>query len=638
MSDGGSAQSSVSLAISPDPGFTLTFARLRGSEELGRPFCYDIDAVSATAKADLTALLGRSATLGIMRADRSGKRYFNGIIARACFDGLVGGAYSYRLELRPWIWLLSRTQDCRIFQNQSVWDIITTTFRDAGFSDFADRRQNQAGSEVLEYCVQFNETGLDFVTRLMEVYGLYYYVTHDDGHHTLELADDPNAHPALAAPLGYDARATEYRAIQAHVWGWAAEMTLQPGTATFNDYNFTTPSADLTARSVQAGAHPHGSLEVYEYPGPHADVSVGQKLADVRMQRLAADGQTMRGVTNSRDMIAGCRFTLQDFVQDSSQNREYLVIAASYGIDAAEAAEVTETTIADTFRCEFAAIPATMPFRLDCRTRWPVMRGPQTAKVVGESGQEITTDKYGRIRVQFYWDRRGQNNQNSSCWIRVAQSWAGSGWGGMVIPRVGQEVVVDFLDGNPDRPLVTGCVYNGTNTVPYALPDNATRTTLKTNSSTGGGGFNELRFEDKKGSEEVFLHAQKDLIVVVLNSATLQITQDQTVTLDKGNRTLTLNQGNNGVTVSQGNNSVTVSQGNDSLTVSEGNHSITVTAGSSTISAGQSITLKVGANSLTIDNTGVAINGTKIGLTASAELTANGGGMMTLQAGQISLN
>lgn len=620
MSASDSAQSSVSFTIAPDPGFTLTFERLRGSEELGRPFRYDIEAVSATARADLTPLLGGSATLAITRADRSGLRYFNGIIARACFDGLVGGAYRYRLELRPWIWLLSRVQDCRIFQNQSVWDIITATFRDAGFSDFADRRQNQAGSEVLEYCVRFNETGLDFVTRLMEVYGLYYYVTHADGHHTLELTDDPNAHPALAAPLGYDARATEYRAVAAHVWGWAAEMTLQPGTATFRDYNFTTPAADLTARSVQAATHPHGNLEVYEYPGPHADVAVGQKLADVRMQRLAAERQTVRGTTNARDMAVGCRFTLQDFVQDSSQNREYLVIAASLGIDAAEAAEVTETTIADTFRGDFAAIPAIMPFRLDCRTRWPVMRGPQTAKVVGESGQEITTDQYGRIRVQFYWDRRGQNNENSSCWIRVAQSWAGTGWGSMVIPRIGQEVVVDFLDGNPDRPLVTGCVYNGTNTVPYGLPDNATRTTLKTNSSAGGGGFNELRFEDKKGAEEVFLHAQKDLNVVVLNSVTAQITQDQTITLDKGNRSLT------------------VSQGNDSLTVSQGNHSITVTAGSSTISAGQSITLKVGANSLTVDNTGVAINGTKIGLTASAELTADGGGMMTLQAGQISLN
>ncbi len=632
----GSSGSFVDFTIAPDAGFPLSFEQLRGSDELGRPFRLEIDASSKTAKANLTALLGRSATLSITLPDKS-KRYFNGIVARAGFEGMTGGAYRYRFELRPWIWLLSRTQDCRIFQNKSVWDIITQVFRDAGFSDFSDKRSNQAGSQVLEYCVQYNETALDFVTRLMEVYGLYYYFTHAQGQHTLVMADDPNSHTALADPLSYVFRQTEYRTTDAHVWGWGTELQLQPGAATFRDYNFSTPSADLTARSVQAGGHQHGDFEIYEYPGPHGTASDGQKLASVRMEHFAAERQRLRGTSNARELASGRKFTLKDFA-DASQNREYLVVAASYTVGAAEAVQGTEGNIADSFRCAFVAIPGTAPFRLDSTTRWPVMRGPQTAKVVGESGEEITTDQYGRIKVQFPWDRVGQNDENSSCWIRVAQIWAGSSWGGIHIPRIGQEVVVDFLDGSPDRPIVTGCVYNATTTVPYGLPDNKTRSTIKTNSSTGGGGFNELRFEDKKDSEEVFFQAQKDYNKVVLNNETVKITQDTTTTVDKGNCSVTLNQGDNTLTVSQGNNSTTVSTGNDSLTVSQGNHSISVTAGSSTISAGQSITLKVGGNSITVDTSGVSINGVRIALSANAELTANGGGSMTLQAGMISIN
>ena len=291
-----------------------------------------------------------------------------------------------------------------------------------------------------------------------------------------------------------------------------------------------------------------------------------------------------------------------------------------YSVAAAEASSDSQGGIIDTYRCALTAIPATIPFRLDPLTRWPVMRGPQTAKVTGAAGDEITTDQYGRIKVKFFWDRSDISDDNSSCWIRVAQPWAGTGWGSMFIPRVGQEVVVDFIDGNPDRPLVVGSVYNANVTVPYSLPDNKTRSTVKTNSSTGGGGGNELRFEDKAGSEEVFFQAQKDYNKVVKNNETVKVTQDSTTTVEQGDR------------------SVTVSQGNDSLTVSAGNHKIDISAGTSTITAAQSITLTVGANSITIDTSGVTVNGTKIGLTASASLSADGGGAMTLQAGEIAIN
>ncbi len=620
MADDSSGQSYLTVKIEPDPGFTVTVTGAEMQEELGRPFRYDLNLTSDTRKGDLMSLLGSSATLAVTLPDNS-KRYFNGIIVRAAYAGMTRGSNTYHVELRPWIWLLSQTQDNRIFQNQTMWNIMTSVFRTAGFTDFTDKRQSGTGDQQLEYCVQYGETTLDFVTRLMEKYGLYYFFTHTDGHHALALADDPNSHASIGQALPYRAQETDMRRVADHVWAWGSELHLQPGAVTFRDYNFTTPAADLTTKARQPGAHTYGSLEVYAYPGPYGETGLGQKLATVRMQELAGRREILRGISNSRALAVGSKFTLSD-CPDEAQNREYLVVSASYTFGLAEGQSDTRGDLIDTYRCSFAAIPGDLPFRLEPSVAWPMMRGPQTAKVVGEAGQEVTTDQYGRIKVQFFWDRLNPADQTASCWIRVAQSWAGAGWGSIVIPRIGQEVVVDFLDGNPDRPLVTGCVYNANQTVPYALPGNKTRSTFKSNSSQGGGGANELRLEDSKGSEEVFLQAQKDLNVVVL----------------QGDRTATVKLGNDSTTVSQGNHSTTVSTGNHSTTVSAGNHTLSVDAGSSTISAGQSITLKVGANSITIDNTGVAINGVKIGLTAQAELQAQGGGMMTLQAGMININ
>jgi type VI secretion system secreted protein VgrG len=608
----------ITVTVSPDPGFKLSFDHLTATEDLGRPFLFELDLASGTRKGDLTAMLGSTMTIGITLADGS-KRYFNGIVTRAIYTGLVGGAYLYRCELRPWIWLLSRARDCKIFQNMSVWDIITKVFQDAGFTDFEDKRQAQSGHQVLEYCVQYDETSLDFVTRLMEKFGIYYFVRHDSSKHTLVLADDPNSHAALAKSIRYDVEGTPHRWIEDRVWGWSADLQLQSGAVTLRDYNFTTPTADLTAKSMNAGSHAHANMEVYDYPGPYAAAGDGQDLATIRMQDITARRETLHGTSNARALYAGCKFTLSES-PDQSQNREYLVIAAVHSMRATEEMSMTQGELTDAYRCALTAIPATVPYRLDPQTRWPVMRGPQTAKVTGASGDEITTDKYGRIKVKFFWDRSDVNDDNSSCWVRVAQLWAGTSWGSMFIPRVGQEVVVDFLDGNPDRPLVVGSVYNANVTVPYGLPDNKTRSTIKSNSSTGGGGGNELYFEDKAGSEEVFFQAQKDYNKAVKHNETVKITNDTTTTVDQGNR------------------SVTVSQGNDSLTVSQGNHKIDISAGSSTITAAQSITLKVGANSVTIDTSGVTVNGTKIGLTASASLSADGGGAMTLQAGTIAIN
>jgi type VI secretion system secreted protein VgrG len=636
-SSSSSTQGYVEVTIDPDPGIPLYLHYMEGTEELGRPFEFHLALSSmksdtSSPTTDLTSWLGATCKLSITKPGNT-TRYFNAIIARAMYDGIVGGAYHYRLELRPWIWLLSRVQDCKIFQNMAVFDIITKVFRDAGFTNFQDNRQNQAGSETLEYCVQYNETSLAFVTRLMEKYGIYYFFTHDEsGTHTLVFADDPSSHTALDKAISFvTGEQTTYATVEDHIWEWGCDYAVVSGKTTFNDYNFTTPSADLKSTSAQqtTPTHTYGNFEIYEYPGPYPDTGVGTKIADVRMQRMFAEGLTLQAVTNSRQMYTGCLFTLSEF-PDTKQNREYLVIGIKYHLGEAAGVPTTDGSIADAFRCTFRCIPQSVPFQLHEITPAPLMHGPQTAKVVGASGDEITTDQYGRIKVKFPWDRSAAQDDTASCWIRVAQIWAGQSWGAIYIPRVGQEVVVDFLNGNPDRPLIIGSVYNASQTVPYTLPDNKTRSTIKSNSSTGGGGLNELRFEDKKGSEEVFFQAQKDYTKTVLNNETVTITNDTSTTVQQGNRSVTVSQGNNSLTVSQGNNSVTVSTGNDSLTVSSGNHSITVSAGSSTVNAGQSITLQVGSNSITISTSGITVSGSTISLSAT--------GTMSLQGSMVQIN
>jgi type VI secretion system secreted protein VgrG len=617
----------VSIKVDPDPGFTLTFDGMTLTEDLGRPFLIQLDLSSGKAKGKLENMLGATVTITLRDANNT-KRYFNGILVRASYAGMVNGAYRYHVELRPWIWLLGRVQDCKIFQNQSAWTTITKIFRDAGFTDFSDKRQNQAGETTLDYCVQYRESSLDFVTRLMEQFGIYYFTEHKDGVHTLVLADDPGSHASTGKAISFSLGQADFRSTEDHVSEFTADLNLQSGAFTHRDYNFTTPSADLTAKSMHPGQHKHGSLEVYDYPGPYDVVGDGQKLADVRMQAMTSRQQVFHGKTNSRLVTTGKKFTLSDFT-DQDLNQEYLVTRTVISMTMAEGAADHRGELIDSYRVEFEAITGTTHFRLQNQTTRPIVRGPQTAKVVGESGQEITTDQYGRIKVQFYWDRDGKQDENSSCWIRVAQGSAGSGWGSMFIPRIGMEVVVEFLEGNPDRPLVTGVVYNASQTVPYSLPDNKTRSTIKTNSSSGGGGFNELRFEDKKGSEEVFFQAQKDYNVVVLNNETAKIKKDTTTTVEEGNR------------------SVTISQGNDSLTVSQGNLTISIDAGSATIKAAQSITLQVGSNSIKIDTSGVTVTAGQVStttttgafsVTAGSSVSMTASSSMSLTAPSIALN
>jgi type VI secretion system secreted protein VgrG len=649
----------VSVTVSPDPGFTLNLDGMEATQELGRPFLIRLDLSSDKARGNLTSVLGSKVTVSLTKG--SAKRYFHGVIARIVYAGLSGGAYRYHLELRPWIWLLSRVQDCKIFQNMAAWDIILKVFRDNGFSDFDDKRQNQAGGTVLEYCVQYRESSFDFVTRLMERFGIYYYFTFTDGVHTLELCDDPNSHTSVGAAIPFYFSQSEYRGLEDHVWEWSADLHLQSGAYTYRDYNFTAPSAPVETKSTASRSHPYSSFEVYDYPGPYdADDKVtsdaGTPLTDVRMQDISARVQVFNGKTNARSIDAGVKFTMSNFNTDTTMNQEYLILRSVSTVTMAEGSSDSRGggELIDSYRVAFQAIPGSTTFRLDQRTRRPMIRGPQTALVVGNSGDEITTDQYGRIKVQFYWDRVGTKDENSSCWIRVAQTTAGAGWGSIIIPRVGMEAVVEFLEGNPDRPLVTGVVFNATNTVPNTLPDKKVLTTMKSNSSKGGGGYNEFTMDDTKGNEMVTFQAQYNYNKTVLNNEVVNITKDTTTTVKEGNRSMTVSQGNDSHTVSQGNQTVTVSQGTQSTTVSAGNYSLSVSAGGATTTTGQAfqvtagtsvsvsastqIQLSCGPCSITIAPSGITISGPQISASADASMSLSGGGSMSLTAGIISIN
>lgn len=641
----------VEVDFDPSYGNKLLFDGINAIEELGRPFLYELDLSSGKQIENVNKLVGSRGTVWLSQSD-PGKDdiYYNGVVTKVVAHGRSGGTYRYQVELRPWIWLLSRVVDCRIFNNMSPFAIITKIFRDAGFSDFEDKRSASAGDTTLEYCVQYRESSLDFVHRLMEQYGLYYFFTHTKSKHVLNLADDPNSHTdqGAAIPFAYDQR--EQRTVGDHVWEWAATMGLESGKYTFQDYYFVTPGADLTAKTTMAGPHDsYNSLEVYQYPGIYTAVADGQKVADLHLQAIAKDRLVMTGRSNARGLHPGVLFTMEKHPV-GAENRAYLVTRASWSMRLAEGSSTIDGETIDTYQVTFDAIKSDTHFRLRRLTPTPKIRGPQTAVVVGKAGEEIDTDQYGRILVKFFWDRADVADDKRTCRIRVAQSMAGKSWGAMVLPRIGQEVIVEFLEGNPDRPLVTGTVYNANNTVPYALPDNQTRTTFKSNSSKGGGGFNELRFEDKKGDEEVFFQAQKDYNKVVLNNETVTITKDTTTTVKEGNRSITVKEGNETHEITQGNltwtvkggnrtttinkaDALTVQTGDYTVTVDQGNHSMKVSAGTSTIEAAQSITLKVGQNSIKIDQQGITLNGMKIdGSSTAGDITLQSQVNMTLKA------
>jgi len=513
-------------------------------------------------------------------------------------------AERYQLVLRPWLWWLTLASNNRVFQNLSTSDIVTTIFKAHGFTDFLLKLSGSYTPR--EYCVQYAETDFVFVSRLLEEEGIFWFFTHEEGKHTLILGDSNDAFvPIPNGPkvnyLGQQLGERELHGIR------SGQVCMQAvaGVYRATDYEFTTPTTSLYSQAEAVA----GPRSMYEHPGSYNAKARGDSLTKQRVDGLRSQEKRFVGESDCRWLVPGHWFTLAGH-DDTTLNIDWVVTS------------VTHEASHDGYQNRFEAIPKATPFRPQRTTPKPRMH-TQTAIVVGKAGEEIWTDEYGRIKLQFPWDRDGKNDEASSCWVRVVLPWSGKGFGMQFVPRIGQEVIVTFIDGDPDRPLVTGCVYNGDNALPYALPANQTQSGIKTQSSKGGGGFNELRFEDKKDAEEVFLQAQKDLKINVLNDTTATVGHDETLTVQNA-RTRTVKEGDETVTLEKGKRSVTIQTGSDNLDVKD---SRTVTVGADqTHSTGGNYTHKVtGDYSLTVDgNLMIKVTGT---------LTLESGGSFTIKSG-----
>jgi type VI secretion system secreted protein VgrG len=597
-------------------------------EGISRPFVIRVDAVSELTKSDQVtaeALIGKNATITVALKD-GGKRYFHGMVNRL----LRGGrgkeerfAY-FQLEIVPTLARLASRTDCRIFQSQSAVDIVKKVLGDANV-EFKDALTKTYTSR--DYCVQYRETDLNFVSRLLEDEGISYFFDHQESGHVMVLADKPEANQPCPeqSSVHYEAEGG-YGDREDTVSDWTVTEQLRSGAMFLRDHHFQMPSKDLgfpEHTSIVRGDNT--KLEIYDYPGDYAKLfkepekrldkveEEGQKIVRLRMEREEAAYEEVDGSSNVRAFRSGFRFTLTDHFR-SDWNTDWLLTSVQHS--ALQSPDYVSDEVAPSaYSNRFTCIPYKIPFLPERVTPKPVVRGPHTAVVVGKTGEEIWPDKFGRVKVQFFWDRLGKKDDNSSCWIRVAQPWAGKNWGFVALPRVGHEVVVDFLEGDPDQPIIVGSVYNSDNMPPYSLPDNKTQTGIKTRSSKGGGSanFNEIRFEDMKGKEDLYVHAERtftgevetDETRKVGGSRTTTIHKDETETVETGNHTLTVSQGNREATVSMGNDKLTVSMGGVTHEVPMGTHKVdamTVEADGQTM-----ITLKCGASSIQMTPASITI-------------------------------
>jgi len=492
----------------------LLLISFSGTEQLGRLFEYKLELASEDYQIKPESIVGENVSIRLNLGDK-GVRYFNGYVSHFTQLTSSGQLARYRATVVPWLWFLTRVADCRIFQEKKVPDIIEQIFRDHGFTDFENGLSGTYPK--WEYCVQYRETDFNFISRLMEQEGIYYFFKHENGKHSLVLADSASAHEPYPefGELEYHP-ADKGTTTEECISDWIVETHLQPCSFALNDFDFKNPKGDLQARTKVSREHTAADFEIYDYPGEYTETSQGEEYTKKRIEELQAQYEVATASSDSRGICAGFNFSLTDHPRED-QNDEYLITSENYTIQSDDIFTTGAASSECAISCNFTAIKSSQPFRSPRTTPKPKVSGPQTAIVVGPSGEEIYTDKYGRVKVKFHWDRYSKADENSSCWIRVAQVWAGRGWGAIYTPRIGQEIIVEFLEGDPDKPIITGRVYNDQAMPPYDLPGNGTISTLKSNSTIGGEGFNEIRFEDKKDEEQIFIHGEKNLDIRVKN-------------------------------------------------------------------------------------------------------------------------
>jgi type VI secretion system secreted protein VgrG len=660
----GFEQTNAALSVTTPFGANkLLLDSFQGSEAISEPFAFALTMRSAESGLDPDTIVGKSVTVTFAPKDAP-KRYFNGIVSRFGHAGGNKAFAFYSAEMVPTLWLLTLSRDRKIYQNKTALEIVKAVLGEFGVT-FDTKTTGSYNSR--EYCVQYDETAFDFISRLMEEEGIFYFFKFANASHTMVLADSTGAHTACA-----DASMLRFFPDQGGrprldvVTELEYESRLVVQKYQVGDYDYLKPTTALVAESSGAS----GKGKVFLYPGKHAVLADGTERAKIMSQAEQVQGEVCRGTSYCYPLSAGSKFTLSDHPRTALNTS--LVVK-----------RLTHSATTEHYSNAFEALVATVPFRPLRRTPAPRVSGSQTAIVVGPSGEEIWTDKYGRIKVQFFWDRVGVKDENSSCWVRVSQTWAGVNWGSFFLPRIGQEVIVSYVDGDPDRPLVTGSVYNAENTIPVTLPGMQTQSTIKSRSSKNGTAGNEIRMEDKKDSEELYLHAQKDMKVEIENDLCTTLKEgSETHALDKGDRTVDVKAGKEIHNV-KGTRALTITgnethtnkadfthtvTGNFELKVSgniaiEASGSVTIKAGSSlslqsgttltnkagtalTNEAGTSLTNKAGLDltnqagtglknkaGTTLDNEGAMVTNK-----ASAMQTVDGGGMLTVKGGLVKIN
>lgn len=628
-------------------GFTL-------KEEISRPFSCELKLYSEDTELAFDDIIGQNVTLRLDQGEGQGTRYINGYVSTFTQGGAdeSDSAHIYWATIVPWLWFLTRAADCRIYQNMTVPDIIKAVFGDFNAGELVQDNLTATYAER-EYVVQYRETAFNFVSRLMEHEGIYYYFTHENGKHKLVLADAPSAHEAIEG----------YEEIPCHSAGdmdrqgiseWSLEKRLLPGKHSLTDYDFKAPSKDLYAEKEQKAAHTLADYEVFDYPGDYVEKAVGDDLSAIRIDEIAMHHAIGTAKSDARGLTVGAKFYLSGATRED-QNGDYVITAMTCEAneEAGEGAEGSERLFTSTF----TAIPADVQIRPRRVTAKPMITGPQTAIVTAGGSDEILTDEFGRVKVHFHWDRHGQADDTSSCFIRVSQSWAGDKWGAMFLPRKDQEVIVEFLEGDPDKPIITGRVYNGTCMPPYPLPDNKHISTIKSASTPGSAGFNELRFDDKDGEEQIFIHAQKNMDVRIENDRYVWIGNDHHEIIVKNSMTEVQNNrsekvandhkeeiGNDRNLKVSGKEAVAIA-GSQSITVDgdvhqvyKGNRSEETTSQVSlkcdtiVIEAATNITLKVGGSTIAIDSSGINIKTTKLTIETDADTEIKAGANAKIEA------
>jgi type VI secretion system secreted protein VgrG len=589
----------------------LVLSRFDATEGLGELFEFRVEAISEDEDIDFNGAIGQNCAVTLK--SYGGERVFNGVLVEAQWLGMKGVYYAYRLVLRPWLWMLSRTADCRIFSDKTASDIIKEVFTKRGFNDF--KLVLTENYPKLEYCVQYRETDLAFVSRLMEQHGIYHFFEHTSDKHMLVLADSKSSHKPVP---GHDstpfiALAGDDRRDREHIYHWSSERRFRTGKVELNDYDFKQPGKKLIADAKGSERYTKSDMESYDHPGKYTERNIGEKYAKVQLEAEQALDHRRHATGDAASLFPGGLTKLEKHPRDS-ENAEYLLVRAMHSFVSEFYRTGADVVPGQVYYGNYEFQKSDRPFRSQIVTPKPQVLSTHTAKVVGKDGEEIDTDEYGRIRVEFFWDR----DKSFSRWARVLQPWASKQWGTQFIPRVGMEVVVVYEEGDPDYPLIIGAVYNGDNKHPYKLPDNKTQSGIKSNSSKGGNGYNELMFEDKKGSEQIRMHAQKDLDITVHNVETRKIGEDGVA---GASRDTTLVSGDDILKILTGNQAVTVAQ---SVIETYGASQMTTAAGPIMITSTTNITLTCGASSIIMTPASITITSPTVQILASLNATISG--------------